>query len=240
MALLTSANTLVRSTSWCTHSWLRPPSPWSSQATRRTVRPAMPPCRLSSSTYACAPYCGPTNALGSNALLRLLMVPRVIVVGVTPTSEAVLRGAPGAAMPLPGTTDVTSVWPGPADAAAEAPGTGEAVPSGVAAGVPDVTCGASAWSAALKAASGSRVPHAASEPASSRAANGCARMSSGLSRQRLQAPCPVPSGRRPTRGDPGCDHSQTAERATGAVPFPAKDTEPPLECWSPRAPSSPL
>src|SRR4051794_31284710 len=71
----------------------------------------MPPRRLMSSTKASTPYCGPTKAPGSNALLRLLIVPRVMVVGVTPTSEALLRGAPGRSTPAPGGTFAS---PGPA------------------------------------------------------------------------------------------------------------------------------
>src|SRR4051812_11660139 len=123
----------------------------------------MPPRRLRSSTNASAPYCGPTNAPGSNALLRLLMVPSVMVVGVTPTSDAVLRGAPGAATPVPGPTVVTSTCPAAADGVAEAPGSGDAVPASPAgAALEVVTCGPSACSAAVKARSGSRVPHALS------------------------------------------------------------------------------
>src|SRR3954453_2786901 len=114
----------------------------------------MPPRRLRSSPNAPAPYCGPTNAPGSNPLLRLLMVPSVMVVGVTPTSDAVLRGAPGAATPVPGPTVVTSTWPATVGGLGEAPASGAAVPVGPAgAALEVVTCGASPCSAAVKARS---------------------------------------------------------------------------------------
>src|SRR4051794_30566861 len=69
----------------------------------------MPPCALIQCANANKPYDGPTNARGSNGLVLLTMLPMVMVVGVTPTSDAVLGPvddpvAPGPPPP-PGT------WP---------------------------------------------------------------------------------------------------------------------------------
>src|SRR6478672_6356353 len=92
--------------SWCTQLWLALPDPWSSQVLRISLRPCTPPCAFVQLTNACSPYCGPTNARGSNGLVLLTMLPIVIVVGVTPMSDAVLGpdvgpGAPGL-LPPPG------------------------------------------------------------------------------------------------------------------------------------------
>src|SRR3954452_19544986 len=61
----------------------------------------MPPWALVHCTNACKPYVGPTNARGSNGLVLLAMVPIVIVVSVTPTSDAVLPGPPWPPGPEP-------------------------------------------------------------------------------------------------------------------------------------------
>src|SRR4051794_38715537 len=60
----------------------------------------MPPWALVHCTNACRPYVGPTNARGSNGLVLLAMVPIVIELAVTPTSEAVLP-ATGVMLPPP-------------------------------------------------------------------------------------------------------------------------------------------
>src|SRR3954469_16729394 len=118
----------------------------------------MPPWALVHWTNACRPYVGPTNARGSNGLVLLAMVPIVIELAVTPTSDAVLP-ATGATLPPP--FPLPFCGPLPLGPALGSPLTVGTTPFGPVVDVtppgPVTTC---CWRA-LKSLSGSRVPHAA-------------------------------------------------------------------------------
>src|SRR3954451_5886405 len=160
MAVLASAKTLSLSMSWCTHAWFWSPLPWSSQNFRTSRRPWMPPCAFVHCTNDCRPYVGPTNARGSNGLVLLAMVPMVIELAVTPTSEAVLP-ATGATLPPPLPLDPVEL-PALGPTPGRPPLTVGTTPFGPVVDVtppgPVSTC---CWPA-VKSLSGSRVPHAAS------------------------------------------------------------------------------
>src|SRR3954451_2639416 len=126
----------------------------------------MPPWALVHCTNACRPYVGPTNARGSNGLVLLAIVPIVIVVAVTPVSDAtLLLLPPPPAGPTPGPLSPPAPVDGPVPGLLLPPPT---LPPGVVltpgSGSPDgpVTCGTPCCWAWTNALSGSRVPQAAS------------------------------------------------------------------------------
>jgi uncharacterized damage-inducible protein DinB len=104
-------------------------------------------------------------------LVRLLIVPSVIVVGVTPTSDAVFGSSPPLPPPV---VEVDPVVP-PCWSPPEAPGTADADacgPAAVAVALGSAPPGTSSPAVGVKLLSGSRVPHAVAARTASSATRG--------------------------------------------------------------------
>jgi hypothetical protein len=127
-------------------------------------------------------------------LVRLLIVPSVIVVGVTPTSDAVFGSSPPLPPPV---VEVDPVVP-PCCGPPEAPGTADADacgPAAVAVALGSAPPGTSSPPVGVKLLSGSRVPHEASARAASTAAHGAVLNRIGSS-PRVVVAVMVPESRR--------------------------------------------